>query len=120
MARNFCALYQRRISNKNTFFLCTSRLESFHEKCKIPKTFKNILCVDCAFKNVPFFQSSDSSNYFCSNDQLKFCNSCNSSEIISNNEEDIFKINSRYFEIKDFLNLDLVSLFHVNIACYSK
>ena len=89
-----------------------SRSESFHKKGKIPKMFnkfhvsKNILCVDRDFKNLPFHQCSDSSGYFCINDQLRFCNSCNSLEIISNKEEDIFKINSMYFEIKDFLNLD--------------
>ena len=90
------------------------------------------LCVDCAFKNLLLYQSSDSSDYystgpksdFPSNDQLKFFNNCNSLEIISNNEEDIFKINSKYFTIKEFLNLDLndscLSLFHVNITCLNK
>ena len=130
LARTFYALYERRISHKNKSLLCISLSESFHEKCKIPKTFnkfhvsKNNLCVDRAFKNLPFYQCSDSSDYFCSNDQLKFCNSCNSLEIISNKEKDIFKINSRYFEIKDFRNLDLnnnpLSLFHVYIACLKK
>ena len=76
---------------------------------------KNFLRVDCAFKNFPSYQSLDYSDYystgpesnFRSNDQLKFFNNCNSVEIISNNEEDIFKISSKYFTIKEFLNLDL-------------
>ena len=103
-----------------------------------PKTFnksyvsKNFLCVDCAFKNLLFYQSSDSNDYystgpksdFPSNDQLKFFNNCNSLEIISNNEEDIFKINSKYFTIKEFLNLDpndnSLRLFHDNIASLNK
>ena len=67
------------------------------------------------FKNLPFYQISDSSDYFStgpksdfpSNDKLKFVNNCNSLEIISNNEEDIFKIKSKYFTIKEFLNLHL-------------
>ena len=100
--------------------MCIGCSESFHKKCLklTPKTFnkffvsKNFLCADCAFKNPPFYQSSDSSDYystgpksdFPSNDQLKFFNNCNSLEIISNNEEDIFKINSKYFTIKEFLN----------------
>ena len=83
-------------------------------------------------KNLLFYQSLDSSDYcstcpnsdFPSNDQLKFFNSCNCLETIINNEEDIFKINSKYFTIKEFLNLDLndnsLSLFHVNIASLNK
>ena len=100
--------------------MCIGCSESFHNKSLklTPKTFnkffvsKNFLPVDCAFKNLPFYQSSHSSDYystdsksnFPSNDQLKFFNNCNSLEIISNNEEDIFKINSKYFTIKEFLN----------------
>ena len=92
----------------------------------------NFLCVDCAFKNLPFYQSSDSSDYystgpksnFPSNDQLTFFKNCNSLKIINNNEEDIFKINSKYFTIKEFVNLDLndnfLSLFDVNIASLNK
>ena len=103
--------------------MCISCSKSFHKKfLKLtPKTFnkfyvsKNFLCVDCTFKNLPFNQSSDSSDYystgpkssFPSNDQLKIFNNCNFLEIISNNEEVIFKINSKYFTIKEFLNLDL-------------
>ena len=119
--------------------MCKSCSKSFHKKCLklTPKTFnkfhvsKNFFCVDCTLKNLPLYQSSDSSNYystgpksnFPSNDRLKFSN-YNSLEIISNNEEDIFKINSKYFTIKEFLNLDLndnsLSLFHVNIASLNK
>ena len=103
--------------------LCISCSESFHKKClkPTPKTCnkfhvsKSFLCVGSAFKNLPFYQSWDSSDYFStgpksdfpSNDKLKFVNNCNSLEIISNNEEDIFKIKSKYFTIKEFLNLDL-------------
>ena len=115
-AGTFCALCERRICNKNNSLLCIGCSESFHKKCLklTPKTFnqffvrKNFLCVDCAFKNLSFCQSSDSSDYysagpksdFPSNDQLKFFHNCNSLEIISNNEEDIFKTNSKYFTIK--------------------
>ena len=61
-----------------------------------------------------FYQSSDSSDYYSpgpkndspSNDHLKLFNNCTSLVIISNND-DIFKINSKYFTIKEFLNLDL-------------
>ena len=140
MADTFCALCAKKIFNKNNSLLCISCAESFHQKyLKLtPKTFnkfhvsKNILCVDCAFKNLLFYQSPDSSDYystgsksgFPSNDQLKFFNSCNCLETIINNEEDIFKINSKYFTIKEFHNLDLneyyLSLFHGNIACYNK
>ena len=120
--------------------MCIGCSESFHKKCLklTPKTFnkffvsKNFLSADCAFKNPPFYQSSDSSDYystgpksdFPSNDQLKFFNNCNSLEIISDNEEDIFKINSKYFTIKEFLNLDpndnSLRLFHDNIASLNK
>ena len=95
--------------------MCIGCSQSFYKKCLklTPKTFnkfhvsKNFLCVDCAFKNLLFYQSSDSSDYystglksdFSSNDQLNFFNNCNSLEIISNNEEDIFKINSKCFTI---------------------
>ena len=130
LARTFYALCERRISHKNKSLLCISRSESFQEKCKIPETFnkfhvsKNNLCVDRAFKNLQLYQCSDSSDYLCSNDQLKFCNSCNSLEIISNKEKDIFNINWRYFELKDYVNLDLnnnpLSVFHVSIACLNK
>ena len=51
-------------------------------------------------------------------------NKFNSLEIISNNEEDNFQISSKYFTIKEFLNLDLnnnsLSLFHVNIVSRNK
>ena len=116
-AGTFCALCERRICNKNNSLLCIGCSESFHKKCLklTPKTFnkffvsKNFLSADCAFKNPPFYQSSDSSDYystgpksdFPSNDQLKFFNNCNSLEIISNNEEDIFKINSKNVTIKE-------------------
>ena len=135
----FCALFEKRICNKNNSLLCIGCSESFHKKCLklTPKNFNNFfvksfLCVDCAFKNLPFYQSPDSSDYystgpksdFPSNDQLKFFNNCNSLEIISNNEEDIFKNISKYFTIKEFLDLDLndnsLSLFHVNIASLNK
>ena len=112
----------------------------FHKKCLklTPTTFnkfhvsKNFLCVDCAFKNLPFYQSSNSSDYystgpkskFPNNDQLKFFNNCNSLEIINNNEEGIFKINLKYFMIKEFLSSDLngnyLSLFHFNIVSLKK
>ena len=108
---------------KNNSLLCISCSESFHKKCLKPthKTCnkfhvsKSFLCVGSAFKNLPFYQSSDSSDYFStgpksdfpSNDKLKLVNNCNSLEIISNNEEDIFKIKSKYFTIKEFLNLHL-------------
>ena len=132
LARTFCALHEKRICNKNNPLLYIGCSESFHKKCLklTPKTFnkifvsKNFLCVDCAFKNLLFYQSSDSDDYystgprsdFPSNNQ--FSNNCISLKIISNNEEDIFKINSKYFTIKEFLNLDLnsLNLFHVNIA----
>ena len=103
--------------------MCISCSKSFHKECLklTTKTFnkfhvsKNFLCVDCAFKYNPFNQSSDSSDYystgpkgsFPSNDQLKIFINCNFLEIISNNEEVILKINSKYFTIKEFLNLDL-------------
>ena len=105
LARSFCALCEKRICNKNKSLLCISCSESFHRKSLklTPKTFnkfhvsKNFLCVGRAFENLPFYQSSDFSDYystgtksnFPSNDQLKFFNNCNSLEIISNNEEDI-------------------------------
>ena len=140
LARTFCALCAKRICNKNNSLLCIGCSESFHKKyLKLtPKTFnkffvrKNLLCVDCAFKNCLFYQSSGSSDYystgpksdFPSNDQLKLFNNCNSLEIISNNKEDIFKINSKYFTIKKFLNLDLndnsLSLLYVNIVSLKK
>ena len=117
LARTFCALCAKSICNKNNSLLCIGCSKSFHKKyLKLtPKTFnkffvrKNFFCVDCAFKNRPFYQSSDSSDYystgpksdFPSNDQLKFFNNCNSLEIISNNEEDIFKINSKNVTIKE-------------------
>ena len=70
-----------------------------------------------------YYSTGPKSN-FPGNDQLIFFNSCNSLEIISNNEEDIFKTNSKYFMIKEFLNLDLhdnfLSLFHVNISSLNK
>ena len=51
-------------------------------------------------------------------------NKFSSLEIISNNEEDNFQIGSKYFTIKEFLNLDLnnnsLSLFHVSIASRNK
>ena len=119
--------------------MCISCSESFHKIfLKLtPKAFNKFyistkfLCVDCACKNLPFYQSSYSSDYystgpksnFSSNDQLKFLNNCNSLEVISTNEEDIFKINSKYFTIKEFLNLDLndnLDLFHVNVASLNK
>ena len=122
-ARTFCALCKQRICNKNNSLLCITCSESFHKKCLklTPKTCnkyhvsKNFLCVGSAFKNLPFYQSSDSSDYFStgpksdfpSNDQLKFVNNCNSLEIIRNNEEDIFKTKSKYFTINEFLNFDL-------------
>ena len=140
LARTFCALCEKRICNKNNSLLCISGSESFHKKCLklTTKTFnkfhisKNFLCVDCAFKNLLFYESSDSSDYystdpksdFPSNALLKFFNNFNSLEIINNNEEDILKINSKYFTIKEFLNLDLndnsLSLCHVNIASLNK
>ena len=40
----------------------------------------------------------------------KFLNNCNSLDIIRNNKEDIFKINSEYFTIKQFLSLGLNEL----------
>ena len=114
-AGTFCALCERRICNKNNSLLCIGCSGSFHKKClKLTlKTFnqffvrKNFLCVDCAFKNLPFYQSSDSSDYysagpksdFPTNDQLKFFRNSNSLEIISNNGEDIFETNSKYFTI---------------------
>ena len=140
LAPSFWGLCEKRICNKNNSLLCIGCSESFHKKCLklTPKTFnkifvsKNFLCVDCAFKNLLFYQSSDANDYystgpksdFPSNDQLKFFNNCNSLEIISNNEEDIFKNISKYFTIKEFLDLDLndnsLSLFHVNIASLNK
>ena len=55
---------------------------------------------------------------FPSNCQLKLFNNCNSLVIISNKDEDIFKINSKFFTIKQFLRLGLndnfLSLFHAN------
>ena len=140
LARTFCALCAKSICNKNNSLLCIGCSKSFHKKyLKLtPKTFnkffvrKNFFCVDCAFKNRPFYQSSDASDYystgpksdFPSNDQLKLFNNCNSLEIISYNKVDIFKINSKYFPIKKFLNLDLndnsLSLFYVNIVSLNK
>ena len=132
-ARTFCTLCERRICNKNNSLLCISCSESFHKKCLklTSKTFnkyhvcKNFLCVYCAFKNLPFYQSSDSSDYYSTGQKSNFpSNNCNSLEIISNTEGDIFKINPKYFTIKEFLNLDLndnsLSLFHVNIASLDK
>ena len=72
LARTFYALCKKRICNKDNSLLFIGCSESFHKKCLklIPKTFnrfhvhENFLCVDCAFKNLPFNQSSDSSDYF--------------------------------------------------------
>ena len=117
--------------------MCISYTESFHKKyLKLtPETFnkfrvtKNFLCVDCSFKNLSFYQSSDSystdlKSNFPSNDQLKFLNNCNSLDMIRNNEEGIFKVNSEYFTIKEFLNLDLndmsLNIFDINIASLNK
>ena len=80
-----------------------------------PETFnkfhvsKNFLCVDCAFKNLPLYQRSDSSDQystetkssFPSNDQLKLFNNCNSLKIIRNNEEDI-KLFQSTLRLKNF------------------
>ena len=45
-------------------------------------------------------------------------------EILRNNKEGIFRINSKPFTVNGFLNLDLndssLSLFHVNIAFLNK
>ena len=117
--------------------MCISCTEPFHKKCfkLTPETFnkfhvtKNFLCVDCSFKNLPFYQSSDSystdlKSNFPNNDQLKFLNNCNSLDMIRNNEEGIFKVNSEYFTIKEFLNLDLndmsLNIFDINIASLNK
>ena len=117
--------------------MCISCTESFHKKCLklTPETFnkfrviKNSLCVDCSFKNLPFYQSSDSyatdlKSNFPSNDQLKFLNNCNSVDMIRNNEEGIFKVNSEYFTIKEFLNLNLndmsLNIFDINIVSLNK
>ena len=117
--------------------MCISYTESFHKKyLKLtPETFnkfrvtKNFLCVDCSFKNLPFYQNSDSystdlKSNFPSNDQLKFLNNCNSLDMTRNNEEGIFKVNSEYFTIKEFLNLDLndmsLNIFDINIASLNK
>ena len=140
LACTFCALCEKSICNNNNSLLRIGCSQSFHKKCLklTPKAFnkfhvsKNFLCVDCAFKNLLFYQSSDSNDYystgpksdFPSNDQLKFFNNCNLLEIISNSEENIFKINSKYFTIKEFLNLDpndnSLRLFHDNIASLNK
>ena len=119
LAGTFCALCEKKINNKNNSLLCISCTNLFHKKCLklTPKTFKihvskNFLCVEGALKNLPFYEISDSSDYFStspkgsfpSNDQLKVFNHCNSLEFIRNNNEDIFKINSKYSTIKDFIN----------------
>ena len=80
LARTFCTLCEKRICNKNNSLWCIGCSESFHKKCLklTPKTFnkffvsKNFLCVDCAFKNLPFYQSSDSSDYYSTGPKSDF------------------------------------------------
>ena len=126
LARTFWTLCEKWICNKNNSTLCISCSQSFHKKCLklTSKTFnkfhvsKNVLFVDCTSKDLPFYQSSTGpkSNFPSNN--------CNSLEIISNNKGDIFKINPKYFTIKEFLNLDVndnsLSLFYVNVASLNK
>ena len=80
LARTFCALHEKRICNKNNPLLYIGCSESFHKKCLklTPKTFnkffvsKNFLSADCAFKNPPFYQSSDSSDYYSTGPKSDF------------------------------------------------
>ena len=80
LALTFCALGEKRICNKNNSLLCISGSESFHKKCLklTTKTFnkfhvsKNFLCVDCAFKNLLFYESSDSSDYYSTDTKSDF------------------------------------------------
>ena len=80
LARTICALCEKRICNKDNSLLFIGCSESFQKKCLklTPKTFnlfhvnKKILCVDCAFKNLPFNQSSDCSYYFSTGPKSDF------------------------------------------------